>query len=96
MTKEFKKTSNPNPNYVPPSGKTIISGCITILFYETNATEWFFCTTENRIIPNKNDCVIIDNVMYAVKERIIDYDVGQVYVFVKYLKQVKRYDNDTK
>lgn len=97
MTKEFKKTRNQNPNYIPPMPvEANTHNYMTFLFYETNATEWFFCTTENRVIPDKNDCVIIGNAMYAVKERIIDYEIGQVYVFVKYLKEVKRNNDDKK
>ena len=94
MTKEFKKNKNPNPNYIPPMSNNVVNDYTTVLFYEQNETDWFFCTTVNGIIPNKNDCVIIDNKLYAVEKRVIDYEVGLIYVFVKYLNQIKRCEND--
>lgn len=90
MTKKFKKTQNPNPNYIPPTVRDNAPDYMTFLFYETNATEWFFCTTENRVIPNKGDFIIVENNMYSIEKRIIDYEVGQVYVFVKYIEEIKR------
>jgi len=90
MTKNTKRYKNLKPNYIPPSVRDNAPDYIIFLFYKTNATEYFFCTTENRVIPNKGDSVIIGNEMYEIEERIIDYEIGQVYVFVKYLKDVKR------
>lgn len=90
MTKTTKRYKNLNPNYIHPTARDNVPDYMTFLFYKTNETEYFFYTTENRVIPNKSDFIIVEDKMYSVEKRIIDYEVGQVYVFVKYIEEVKR------
>ena len=93
------RNQNPNPNYIPPMSASVRDNApdnLTVIFYEEGVSDWIFCTTVNRVIPNKDDCVIIENKMYTVEQKIIDYENGQIYVFVKYLKEVKRYNDNEK